>query len=321
MIRSMTGYGRAQVTLSEMSLDLEIRSLNSRFLDPSIKLPAEFAHLEGEVKQRLQTGLNRGKVTLNVTLGASTSADQWGLFDPEALDEVVRQVAEMKKRLGDASPTTLQDVLPWQARFSGADGNGALGYGFQGQGAQGQSGDRQTGGRSLGKTISDEDEKAFLQAVDQAIDSTLTMRQKEGDQLRVAMEAMVQELSALTKQISQLADERAVTTKAKLRTRVEELLDGTAGIDEERMQTEIAILADKMDISEELVRLQSHIDYVVEAMQAKEPMGRQLNFLSQELNRELNTISSKSYSSEIAHLVVQGKEKVEQLREQIQNIE
>lgn len=321
MIRSMTGYGRAQVTLSAMSLDLEIRSLNSRFLDPSIKLPAEFAHLEGEVKQRLQTGLNRGKVTLNVTLGASTSADQGGLFDPEALDEVVRQVAEMKKRLGDASPTTLQDVLPWQARFSGADGSGALGYGFQGQGAQGQSGDGQTGGRSLGKTISDEDEKAFLQAVDQAIDSTLTMRQKEGDQLRVAMEAMVQELSALTKQISQLADERAVTTKAKLRTRVEELLDGTAGIDEERMQTEIAILADKMDISEELVRLQSHIDYVVEAMQAKEPMGRQLNFLSQELNRELNTISSKSYSSEIAHLVVQGKEKVEQLREQIQNIE
>lgn len=160
-----------------------------------------------------------------------------------------------------------------------------------------------------------------MQAVDQAIASTLTMRQKEGDQLRVAMEAMVQELSTLTKQISQLADERAVTTKAKLRARVEELLDGTAGIDEERMQTEIAILADKMDISEELVRLQSHIDYVVESMKATEPMGRQLNFLSQELNRELNTISSKSYSSEIAHLVVQGKEKVEQLREQIQNIE
>jgi uncharacterized protein (TIGR00255 family) len=271
----MTGYGRAQVTLSAMSLDLEIRSLNSRFLDASIKLPAEFSHLEGEVKQRLQTGLNRGKVTLTVNFGASVSADQGALFDPEALDEVVRQVAEMKKR-GDSS---------------------------------------------FGKTISEEDEKAFLQAVEQAIASTLTMRQKEGDQLRIAMEAMIQELSALTKQITQLAEERAVTTKAKLRARVEELLDGTAGIDEERMQTEIAILADKMDISEELVRLQSHIDYVVEAMQAKEPMGRQLNFLSQELNRELNTISSKSYSSEIAHLVVQGKEKVEQLREQIQNIE
>ena len=303
MIRSMTGYGRAQVTLSAMSLDLEIRSLNSRFLDASIKLPAEFAHLEGDVKQRLQTGLNRGKVTLTVTLGASVSADQGALFDPEVLDEVVRQVAEMKKRMGDASPTTMQDVLPWQARFSGTGG-----------------GD-QNGDRSLWKTISDEDEEAFMQAVDQAIASTLTMRQKEGDQLRVAMEAMVQELSTLTKQISQLADERAVTTKAKLRARVEELLDGTAGIDEERMQTEIAILADKMDISEELVRLQSHIDYVVESMKATEPMGRQLNFLSQELNRELNTISSKSYSSEIAHLVVQGKEKVEQLREQIQNIE
>lgn len=303
MIRSMTGYGRAQVTLSAMSLDLEIRSLNSRFLDASIKLPAEFAHLEGDVKQRLQTGLNRGKVTLTVTLGASVSADQGALFDPEALDEVVRQVAEMKKRMGDTSPTTMQDVLPWQPRFSGTGG-----------------GD-QNGDRSLWKTISDEDEEAFMQAVDQAIASTLTMRQKEGDQLRVAMEAMVQELSVLTKQISQLADERAVTTKAKLRARVEELLDGTAGIDEERMQTEIAILADKMDISEELVRLQSHIDYVVETMQATEPMGRQLNFLSQELNRELNTISSKSYSSEIAHLVVQGKEKVEQLREQIQNIE
>lgn len=303
MIRSMTGYGRAQVTLSAMSLDLEIRSLNSRFLDASIKLPAEFAHLEGDVKQRLQTGLNRGKVTLTVTLGASVSADQGALFDPEALDEVVRQVAEMKKRMGDASPITLQEVLPWQARFSGLGG-----------------GD-QNGDRSLWKTISDEDEEAFMLAVDQAIASTLTMRQKEGDQLRVAMEAMVQELSTLTKQISQLADERAVTTKAKLRARVEELLDGTAGIDEERMQTEIAILADKMDISEELVRLQSHIEYVVETMQATEPMGRQLNFLSQELNRELNTISSKSYSSEIAHLVVQGKEKVEQLREQIQNIE
>jgi len=303
MIRSMTGYGRAQVTLSAMSLDLEIRSLNSRFLDASIKLPAEFAHLEGDVKQRLQTGLNRGKVTLTVTLGASVSADQGALFDPEALDEVVRQVAEMKKRMGDASPITLQEVLPWQARFSGLGG-----------------GD-QNGDRSLWKTISDEDEEAFMLAVDQAIASTLIMRQKEGDQLRIAMEAMVQELSTLTKQISQLADERAVTTKAKLRARVEELLDGTAGIDEERMQTEIAILADKMDISEELVRLQSHIEYVVETMQATEPMGRQLNFLSQELNRELNTISSKSYSSEIAHLVVQGKEKVEQLREQIQNIE
>lgn len=303
MIRSMTGYGRAQVTLSTMSLDLEIRSLNSRFLDASIKLPAEFAHLEGDVKQRLQTGLNRGKVTLTVTLGASVSADQGALFDPEALDEVVRQVAEMKKRMGDASPITLQEVLPWQARFSGLGG-----------------GD-QNGDRSLWKTISDEDEEAFMLAVDQAIASTLIMRQKEGDQLRIAMEAMVQELSTLTKQISQLADERAVTTKAKLRARVEELLDGTAGIDEERMQTEIAILADKMDISEELVRLQSHIEYVVETMQATEPMGRQLNFLSQELNRELNTISSKSYSSEIAHLVVQGKEKVEQLREQIQNIE
>ena len=317
MIRSMTGYGRAQVTLSAMSLDLEIRSLNSRFLDASIKLPTELAHLEGEVKQRLQTGLNRGKVTLTVNFGASVSDNQGALFDPEVLDEVVRQVEEMKKRMGDTSPVTLQDVLPWQARFSGTDGSGVMGS----SGGLGSSGDNQNGVSSFGKTISEEDEKAFLQAVDQAIASTLTMRQKEGDQLRIAMEAMIQELSALTKQISQLAEERAVTTKAKLRARVEELLDGTAGIDEERMQTEIAILADKMDISEELVRLQSHIDYVVEAMQAKEPMGRQLNFLSQELNRELNTISSKSYSSEIAHLVVQGKEKVEQLREQIQNIE
>jgi uncharacterized protein YicC (UPF0701 family) len=317
MIRSMTGYGRAQVTLSAMSLDLDIRSLNSRFLDASIKLPAELAHLEGDVKQRLQTGLNRGKVTLTVNFGASVSADQGALFDPEAFDEVVRQVAEMKKRMGDGSRFTLQDVLPWHARFFGSYGSGGMGS----SGGLGASSDDLNGDTPIGNTVSGEDEEAFMRAVDEAIAATLTMRQKEGDQLRVAMETMVQELSTLTKQISQLADERAVTTKAKLRERVEELLEGTAGVDEERMQTEIAILADKMDISEELVRLQSHIDYVVEAIQAKEPMGRQLNFLSQELNRELNTISSKSYSSEIAHLVVQGKEKVEQLREQIQNIE
>lgn len=311
MIRSMTGYGRSQVTLSERSLDLEIRSLNSRFLDASIKLPTELAHLEGQVKQRLQTGLNRGKVTLTVNIEASVSEDQGVLFDPEAFDEVVRQVAEMRKRMGDNSQFTLQDVLPWQARFSGTDGSGVMGFNV----------DHQNGDTSLGKTISEEDEEAFMRALDQAITSTLTMRQKEGDQLRVAMESMIQELSELIKQIGELADERAVATKAKLRERVEELIDGTAGVDEDRMQTEIAILADKMDISEELVRLQSHIDYIEEAIEAAEPMGRQLNFLSQELNRELNTISSKSYSSEIAHLVVQGKEKVEQLREQIQNIE
>ncbi|MDR9446968.1 MAG: DUF1732 domain-containing protein [Balneolaceae bacterium] len=317
MIRSMTGYGRAQVTLSAMSLDLEIRSLNSRFLDASIKLPAELAHLEGDVKQRLQTGLNRGKVTLTVNFGASVSADQGALFDPEAFDEVVRQVAEMKKRMGDNSRFTLQDVLPWHARFSGLDGSGGMGF----SSGLGSNSDDLNGDNPIGNTISGEDEEAFMRAVDEAIAATITMRQKEGDQLRVAMETMVQELSTLTKRIGQLAEERAVETKAKLRERVEELLEGTAGVDEERMQTEIAILADKMDISEELVRLQSHIDYVVEAIQAEEPMGRQLNFLSQELNRELNTISSKSYSSEIAHMVVQGKEKVEQLREQIQNIE
>jgi len=306
MIRSMTGYGRAQVTLSEMSLDLEIRSLNSRFLDASIKLPTELAHLEGEVKQQLQQGLHRGKVALTVVVGASISADQGGLFDPEAFDDVVRQVDEMKKRMGDGSRFTLQDVLPWQARFSGVGGSGSLG---------------QAGDNAMGNELTEEDRKAFMQAVDQAIASTLTMRQKEGDQLRVAMEAMIEELSMLLTQITELANERAVATKAKLRARVDELLDGTAGVDEDRMQTEIAILADKMDISEELVRLQSHIDYVKEAIEAPEPMGRQLNFLAQELNRELNTISSKSYSSDIAHLVVQGKEKVEQLREQIQNIE
>ncbi|NIS37761.1 DUF1732 domain-containing protein [Candidatus Saccharibacteria bacterium] len=157
-------------------------------------------------------------------------------------------------------------------------------------------------------------------ALDQSLDHLNEMRLQEGEELRNDLTELIEGISEIVKTVKGLSEKRGPEVREKLQTRINTMIDEEK-IDPERLEMEVAILIDKMDVNEEIIRLQSHLKFFLEALENDEPVGRRLNFLSQEINRELNTIGAKSNDSTIAHHIVLGKEKLEKIREQVQNIE
>lgn len=292
MVKSMTGYGRARQTLNGRDITVEVRSVNNRYLDCTVKVPRTYIFAEDAVKARVQKAVSRGKVDVFITIDAA------------AADETVVAVNEPLARGYYEALTRLKDM------FSLEDGLNAV---------------------TLAKfpdvltvTKAEEDLESvaadICAVLDEALAAYNAMRTVEGGKLREDIAGRADTIEAVVGKVEERSPQTVAAYREKLLARMQEVLQSTA-IDESRILTEAAIFADKIAVDEETVRLRSHLSQLRTMLESDQPIGRKLDFLIQEVNRECNTIGSKCNDLTIAQDVVNMKAEVEKIREQIQNIE
>ncbi len=290
-MNSMTGYGRATVDMDGRQLTVELKSVNHRFLDLNFRMPRSLGFLEEDARKLISKKLSRGHVDVFATYRNLREDAKQVTVDRALLAAYQKALDEVKSATNLKDDRTLLSV----SRL----------------------------GDVLSIAEADEDQQALRELMKTtmalALSEMSAMRAREGKALAKDILARVDALETLARQIEERYPETLQEHLAKMRQRVSELTE--AGVDEQRLLQELAIMADRSAISEETVRLASHIQQVREIAQLKEPVGRKLDFIVQELNREVNTISSKSQDIPITNMVVQAKAEIEKMREQVQNIE
>lgn len=296
MIRSMTGFGRASFNIDGVSFEIEARSVNHRHLDARIRLPRPLAALEPRVKQCVQERLGRGKVDLVVSMPEAGTSLQQLEIDRDLARAYVESARGLREAEGVAGELSVDALLalPGVARFT----------------------DRALPVEEL--------TDALLAAVAAALEELDGMRVQEGAALERDLFARLESVRTLANDIEARSDGVQQATRERLRKRSEQLKQETGILDEARLHQEIVIAADRLDISEEIVRLRSHAEHfeaIVASAGPAQPVGRRLDFLMQEFGREANTIGSKASDSPIAHHVVELKSEIERIREQVQNVE
>jgi len=293
MIISMTGFGRGEASTDGISVAVEVKSVNSRYLDISLRLPQAIQEKELQIKEQIQDRINRGKLNVNIRVDKTDTGEPEITINPKLVRGYADLLNELRETAGIKNPLTLDHLLSFNEIFVSREED-----------------------EKIIRTIG----KLSREALKQGLDRLISMRKKEGEQLKIDLLQRVDHIETMISKIQELTDERAGDTREKLLKRIQSLIDDDT-IDRERLELEVAILVDKMDITEELVRLQSHLKFFREAVNQEGAVGRRLNFLSQEINREINTVGSKANNSEISRYVVQAKESLEQIREQVQNVE
>jgi uncharacterized protein (TIGR00255 family) len=292
MIKSMTGYGRAQAQLHGRDITVELRSVNNRYLDCSVKLPRIYGFAEDAVKSRIKKAVSRGKVDVFITVQAAEIAQVAVSVNRPVLEGYLTALHQIAADYGVTDDITvmslsrLPDVLTVQ------------------------------------KQEEDEDEvQADLMAVlDEALARYDAMRTVEGQALEDDLRSRAQTILDRVAVVEARSPETVAEYRARLTRKMEEVLSGTA-VDESRILTEAAIYADKVAVDEETVRLRSHLAQLDDMLSGGGAIGRKLDFLLQEMNREANTIGSKCNDVELARTVVDIKAELEKIREQTQNIE
>lgn len=292
MVKSMTGYGRARETRSGRDITVEVRSVNNRYLDCTVKLPRAYIFVEDAVKSRVQKAVSRGKVDVFITIDAT------------AADETVVTVNEPLARGYYQALTQLKDMLSLQDDLTVT--------------ALAKFPDVLT----VTKAEEDLDTVAtdICAVLDEALSAYNAMRATEGAKLGEDISGRAATIETVVGKVEERSPQTVAAYREKLTARMQEVLQSTA-IDESRILTEAAIFADKIAVDEETVRLRSHIAQLLTMLQSDQPIGRKLDFLIQEINRECNTIGSKCNDLTIAQDVVNMKAEVEKIREQVQNIE
>lgn len=293
MIASMTGFGRGTAQIEQVSVTVELRSVNNRFCEVSARLPQSLSAHESEVQTLIKSNFDRGRIYVNVQL-EKTSEDVL----PIDVDlEAARAYGQLLERLREAvqidEPVRLEHVLRFSEVFTIPE----------------EPDDQEN--------TAWEAAKAALVA---AIEKLRTMRREEGRALEAELLARLDDMAQDLTLVETHAPERLVQARERLYARLEEFFTDER-LDRDRLEQEITLLADKLDVTEECVRLHSHIQLFREAIANNDAVGRKLNFIAQEMNREVNTIGSKANNAEIAHVVVQMKETLEKIREQVQNVE
>ena len=292
MIKSMTGYGRAREMLNKRDITVEVRSVNNRYLDCTVKMPRMYSFAEDAVKQHVQKAISRGKVDVFITVDASAADVAKVTVNRELAAQYASALSELAEVCGTESHVTPEQL----SRFPDV----------------------------LTVTKADEDLEtvsADLCAVlDEALAAYNTMRAVEGAKLAEDIGNRLTYIENYTSQVEERSPQTVAEYRAKLTARMQEVLQSTT-IDEQRSLTEAAIYADKVAVDEETVRLRSHVAQLRTMIASDEPMGRKMDFLIQEVNRESNTIGSKCNDVAIAQAVVGLKAEVEKMREQVQNVE
>ena len=290
-MRSMTGYGRCTRVIDGRQLTIEVKSVNHRFLDLGFRMPRSFAFLEEDARRIIGQRLNRGHVDLFATYRNLRTDARTVTVDSALLSAYMGALDSIGETSGMRDDRTLMSVsrLPDVLVVEEAE----------------------------------EDREALkllmAEALGGALDEMVAMREREGASMKADLILHVDEIERMTGEIEQRYPETVAEYQQRLKQRVEELLGGD--MDEQRILQEVAVMADRSAIAEETVRLHSHIAQLRELFEQDEPVGRRIDFIVQELNREVNTISSKSQDIPITRLVVSCKAEIEKLREQLQNVE
>ena len=295
MVKSMTGYGRGEMARDGMTVTVELRSVNNRYLDCTIKMPRAYLFAEEALKNQVQAWVSRGKVDVFVNV-AHTDDDNTEVRVNEALAKSYLEALKKLYELDGGNYLKKSGYAADLARFPDV--------------------------LTVEKKEEDQEEvkSILLEALDAALTDFDTMRKKEGAKLAEDILNRAGAIEALTGQVEERSPGIVADYRAKLRARMEEVLQSTQ-IDESRILTEAAIFADKVAVDEETVRLRSHLSQLRQLMSEGGAVGRKLDFLIQEFNREANTIGSKCNDVETARMVVDIKAEIEKIREQIQNLE
>jgi uncharacterized protein (TIGR00255 family) len=298
MPKSMTGYGRAQRLADGRDVLVEIRAVNHRYYEFSARLPRTCMYLEEKLKRLLNGQVARGKVEVAVTITRPDGRDAQIAVNRAVAEGYVNALRALNEQLGEGGSLWLEDDIRLSALLRLPD---------------------------LFTVTKEQDDEEQVWAVvsdaaAEALQSFIAMRQTEGERLAADLLAKLDGLEKMLVQIEEIEPSVAESYRARLFAKLQELLADTQ-IDQQRILTETAIFAEKTAIDEETVRLHSHIAQFRELLAAAEPVGRKLDFLVQEMNREVNTIGSKAQELKITRLVVDMKSEIEKIREQIQNIE
>jgi len=289
-MKSMTGYGKSEIKTKYGKLVVETRSENHRFLDIKFQLPESTLSIENQLSEAVKNLILRGKVRVTVTLESVRSNSF--LLNIDLAKKTKTNIDQLKKELGIKEETRLEHFLMIREIFTGET--------------------KQT----LSKNETAEITKTVLEAIKKLDQS----RASEGKKLEKDIKLRLKMIEKLTATIKSKRKDFIKNTSVKLKERIEKLLEDTK-IDEERLYQETAYLAERSDITEELVRLQAHISKFRETSNKKGSIGKELDFLLQEMNREAGTISAKSKDAEISHCIIDLRSEMEKIREQVQNIE
>lgn len=291
LVRSMTGFGRGVTATDNYQLTVEVRSVNHRFLEIYTKFPKEWYEAEIATKKQLSQYLKRGKIDVAINLknlGNETLAIQinWPLIEAyKAAKEQLQEVVSLEEKWSMQEILSLENVISYEKQ----------------------------------ELSPEEIMEAIRIAVKEAAENLVEMRVQEGQQLKQTLLSYNRQLKELILQIRKLSVEAVNKYRDKLIERIKEI--GNLQVLEDRLLAEVAIFAEKVDISEELDRLDSHFKQLESTIEESESIGRKLDFLMQEMHREINTIGSKNQNSEISVAVVESKTILEKMREQVQNIE
>lgn len=292
MMTSMTGYGHGEAVSGGITVSAELRSVNGRYLEVTARLPRSLALRENELRELVRRRLLRGKVTLTLTIDKEADGSVPLRVDAVSARAYYRLLNDLRKAVRIRQAVRLEHLLQFSEIFEPRD-------------------------------LEDSGEREWAvaqEALEKALDALLVMRRAEGEVLGRDFEARLSLMAGLVDRIEELSKAQVPRERVRLRERIAGILEHEP-VDEGRLEMETAILADRLDVTEECVRFRSHLAFFRSAMASPEAAGRKLNFLTQEMNREVNTMGSKSSDPDIAHLVVQGKEEIEKIREQLQNIE
>jgi uncharacterized protein (TIGR00255 family) len=290
MIRSMTGFARRERQGSWGTLTCELRSVNHRYLELALRLPDELKPLDGDIRQLVNGALKRGKVDANLFFKSATGGANFEI-DREVLAKLTDRLRDVSQAVSGAAPISPLDLLRWPGVIRDAD-------------------------IDLQPAL-----QAALELTTAALQELSAMREREGARLRELIVQRCQAMQTTARAVRVRLPEVAARIRARVSERIAVLSQGGSAPDSARLEQELVMYAHKMDVDEELDRLDSHLVEVAAIIDSNEPAGRRLDFLMQELNREANTLSSKSQDVETTRAAVDLKVLIEQMREQVQNIE
>ncbi len=292
MVKSMTGYGHAQKNVHGKDITVEIKSVNHKFFDFSVRTSRGYSFIEDKIRSYVKDRISRGKVDVYVSIinVDETAADV--ILNESLAAGYVTALRQLAQKFGLRDDISVSTVARYSDIFT------------------------------VKKQTEDEDEvwSAVSEVLSEAVDGFISMRENEGVKLYDDVVSRMNSILGTVEKIEARSPQTLSEYSARLRAKIEEL-KGDSAIDEQRMLTEIAIFADKIAVDEETVRLRSHFSQMLTMLDSGEAVGRKLDFIVQEMNREANTIGSKAQDAEIAHMVVEIKSEIEKIREQIQNIE
>lgn len=293
MIKSMTGFGRSDYQLENIYFNVELKSVNNRYVDISIKLPRRFTYLEENIRSLVKSYVERGRIELYITYQNIGDSDVKITADMPLAREYLNSLLQIEENLKVKNNITTSLIATFPDVIK------------------------------IEKREDDEEEiwNCLKEALNGALAKLVLMRKEEGARLKEDIGKRLSKINTFLQQIKERTPVIVEEYKQKLADRIKELLDEQVDLDEGRLALEVALFADKSNITEEIVRLGSHIDQLNKTLEEDEAVGRKLDFLIQEMNREINTIGSKANDLIVANLVINVKSELEKIREQVQNIE